>query len=162
MIITFFNLIFILYIIYCQNARGILHLFTVFGNTYRFSSFYQNKYTKYFTPVKTPHTYPFTHEVFIFKYANATQNPQFSHHSTPCTRHAVTFISIKVKNTGSKIHCLTYVNHPTHFPYPISFKGGGCLFELPWVKCHTLLVTSIQISAAHIAFKVTTLSVFYS
>ena len=79
MIITFFNLIFILYIIYCQNARGILHLFTVFGNTYRFSSFYQNKYTKYFTPVKTPNTHPFAHEVFIFKYANATQNPQFSH-----------------------------------------------------------------------------------
>lgn len=131
MIITFFNLIFILYIIYCQNAHGILHLFTVFGNTYRFSSFYQNEYTKYFTPVKTPHTYPFTHEVFIFKYANATQTHNF--HTTPhrSTHHAATFISIKVKNTGSKIHCLTYVNHPTHFLCPKSFKGGGCLFELP-------------------------------
>lgn len=141
MIITFFNLIFILYIIYCQNAHGILHLFTVFGNTYRFSSFYQNEYTKYFTPVKTPHTYPFTHEVFIFKYANATQTHNFhtSHttHTVPhtihtsSTRHTVTFIFIKVKNTGSKIYCLTYVNHPTHFLCPKSFKGGGCLFELP-------------------------------
>lgn len=44
-----------------------------------FSSFHQSKYTKYFTPVKTPHTHPFAHEVFFFKYANATQNPQFSH-----------------------------------------------------------------------------------
>lgn len=49
---------------------------------------------------------------------------------TSSTRHAVTFIFIKVKNTGSKIYCLTYVNHPTRFPYPIPFKGGGCLFEL--------------------------------
>ena len=50
---------------------------------------------------------------------------------TSSTRHTVTFIFIKVKNTGSKIYCLTYVNHPTHFLCPKSFKGGGCLFELP-------------------------------
>lgn len=79
---------------------------------YLFSNMQMPHKPTIFTPLHTTHTVPHTIR-------------------TSFTRHTVTFIFIKVKNTGSKIYCLTYVNHPVRFPYPTSFKGGGCLIELP-------------------------------